>query len=285
MSIAFLNDSYMPIAEAKISPLDRGFLFGDGIYEVIPSYEGKLLGFTGHIDRMLDGLAGIGLVLDWTHDQWKSLCQELLTQNGNGNLGIYLQVSRGADNKRYHAFPEAVAPTIFGFTFAIPSSPIADRTAAKRYSVITTQDLRWQRCHIKSTALLGNVLHFQQGHEQGNDEALLYNANNELTEASSCNAFIVKDGVVITPPLDNQLLPGITRNMLIDILRKDGSIPVEERVVSMNEVHAADEIWITSSTKEVGAVTIIDGNPVGTGDIGDTWIKAQTLFSNHKYDY
>ena len=95
----------------------------------------------------------------------------------------------------------------------------------------------------------------------------------------------MKDGVVITPPLDNQLLPGITRNMLIDILRKDGSIPVEERVVSMNEVHAADEIWITSSTKEVGAVTTIDGNPVGTGDIGDTWIKAQTLFSNHKYDY
>ena len=117
MSIAFLNDSYMPITEAKISPMDRGFLFGDGIYEVIPSYEGKLLGFNGHITRMQEGLAGIGLGLQWTHEDWETLCTKLASENGSGNLGIYLQVSRGADSKRYHAFPQDVAPTIFGFTF------------------------------------------------------------------------------------------------------------------------------------------------------------------------
>jgi D-alanine transaminase len=285
MSIAFLNDSYMPITEAKISPLDRGFLFGDGIYEVIPSYQGKLLGFKAHIDRLHDGLHGIGLKLEWSHSDWEVMCQKLASQNGNGNLGIYLQVSRGADNKRYHAFPETVSPTVFGFTFDIPEPPVADKKKAKSYSVSTTEDLRWQRCHIKSTALLGNVLHFQEGYDQGNDETLLYNKRHELTEASACNAFIVKDGVVITPPLDNQLLPGITRNMLVDILRKDGSINVEERIVTMDEVRSADEVWITSSTKEIGAVVSVDDAPVGDGKIGDVWLAAQTLFSSHKYDY
>ena len=234
---------------------------------------------------MQEGLEGIGLGLQWTHDDWKTLCSQLASENGNGNLGIYLQVSRGADNKRYHAFPEAVAPTIFGFTFDIPASPIANKDIAKRYNVSTSQDLRWQRCHIKSTALLGNVLHFQEGYSQGNDETLLYNDKNELTEASACNAFIVKDSVVITPPLDNQLLPGITRNMVVDILRKDGSIKVEERPVTMDEVRAADEVWITSSTKEIGAVVSVDGVPVGDGQIGDIWLAAQTLFTQHKYDY
>ena len=285
MSIAFLNDSYMPITEAKISPMDRGFLFGDGIYEVIPSYEGKLLGFNGHIKRMQEGLAGIGLGLQWTHEDWETLCTKLASENGSGNLGIYLQVSRGADSKRYHAFPQDVAPTIFGFTFDIPASPVANKETAKRYTVSTSQDLRWQRCHIKSTALLGNVLHFQEGYSQGNDETLLYNDKNELTEASACNAFIVKESVVITPPLDNQLLPGITRNMLVDILREDGSIRVEERPVTMDEVRAADEVWITSSTKEIGAVVSVDGVPVGDGQIGDIWLAAQTLFTQHKYDY
>ncbi|MGB0450426.1 MAG: aminotransferase class IV, partial [Porticoccaceae bacterium] len=143
----------------------------------------------------------------------------------------------------------------------------------------------WERCQIKSTALLGNVLHFQQGQEQGNDETLLFNADNQLTEASSCNAYIVKDGVVITPPLDNQLLPGITRHILLDILRRDGGIPVEERIVTMEEVHNADEVWITSSSKEIGAIVEIDGVPVGNGEIGDVWLAAQRLYSAGKYNY
>lgn len=285
MTIAFLNNSYTPIEEAKISPLDRGFLFGDGIYEVIPAYQGKLLGFKAHIERMNEGLEGIGLRVDWNEDDWRELCCELSRRNGDGNLGIYLQVSRGADIKRYHAFPEGVSPTVFGFTFSIPEPPVADKKIAKKYHVSSTEDLRWQRCHIKSTALLGNVLHFQEGYAQGNDETLLYNSNNELTEASACNAFIVKNGVVVTPPLDNQLLPGITRNMLVDILRKDGSIEVREQVVTMDEVYSADEVWITSSTKEIGPVVSIDAEPVGDGNIGDTWLAAQALFTKHKYDY
>jgi D-alanine transaminase len=285
MNIAFLNGTYLPLEEARISPLDRGFLFGDGIYEVVPSYNGKMVGFAPHIERMNDGLSAIGIDLGWSQTDWADLCKELVEKNGAGNLGLYLHVSRGADSKRFHGYPENTTPTVFAFAFTIAPPPVADKAQAKHYRVTTDRDLRWERCQIKSTALLGNVLHFQQGYSQGNDETLLFNADNQLTEASSCNAYIVKDGVVITPPLDNQLLPGITRYILLDILRRDGGIPVEERIVTMEEVRNADEVWITSSSKEIGAVVEIDGVPVGSGDIGDVWLAAQRLYSAEKYNY
>jgi len=285
MNIAFLNGTYLPLDEARISPMDRGFLFGDGVYEVVPSYAGKMVGFAPHIERINNGLTAIGIDLGWSENDWSDLCAQLIEKNGAGNLGIYIQVSRGADSKRFHGFPENITPTVFAFAFNIAPPPVADKVLAKKYTASTARDLRWDRCQIKSTALLGNVLHFQQGQDQGNDETLLFNADNQLTEASSCNAYIVKDGVVITPPLDNQLLPGITRHILLDILRRDGIIPVEERIVTMNEVLNADEVWITSSSKEIGAVVEIDGEPVGNGQVGDIWLKAQTLYSASKYNY
>ena len=285
MSIAYLDGAYLPIEEAKISPLDRGFLFGDGVYEVVPSYAGTMVGFAPHIARMQDGLAAIGMTLDWSESDWAELCNRLISENGTGNLGLYLHVSRGADTRRFHAFPKNVNPTVFAFTFEIAPPPVADKALAHGYHVATAKDLRWRRCHIKSTALLGNVLHFQQGYESNCDETILYNSNNELTEASACNAFIVKDGVVITPPLDSQLLPGITRHIVLDILRKDGAIKVEERVVTMDEVNNADEVWITSSSKEIAPVTQVDGVPVGDGQVGDVWLAAQTLYSANKFSY
>ena len=285
MNIAFLNGTYLPLDEARISPMDRGFLFGDGVYEVVPSYAGKMVGFAPHIERINNGLTAIGIDLGWSENDWSDLCAQLIEKNGAGNLGIYIQVSRGADSKRFHGFPENVTPTVFAFAFNIAPPPVADKALAKKYTASTARDLRWDRCQIKSTALLGNVLHFQQGQDQGNDETLLFNAENQLTEASSCNAYIIKDGVVITPPLDNQLLPGITRHILLDILRRDGSIPVEERIVTMDEVLNADEVWITSSSKEIGAVVEIDGEPIGNGQVGDIWLKAQTLYSASKYNY
>ena len=285
MSIVYLDGEYMPMEEAKISPMDRGFLFGDGIYEVVPSYDGKMVGFGPHIDRMNEGMGFIDIKLNWSHEQWKDVCDQLIAKNGGGNLGIYLHVSRGADTKRFHAYPDGVAPTVFGFAFEIPPATVADKSKTKGYKVNTQQDLRWDRCNIKSTALLGNVMHFQVGHEAGMNETLLFNANDELTEASACNAYIVKDGVVATPPLDHQCLPGITRKILLDILNKDGSIKVEERVVTKEEVLNADEVWITSSSKEIAPVVEVDGKPVGNGEIGDVWLGAQTLYSAQKYDY
>ncbi|WP_339668832.1 D-amino acid aminotransferase [Dasania marina] len=285
MSIVYLDGAYMPMAEAKISPMDRGFLFGDGIYEVVPSYDGKMVGFGPHIDRMIEGMGFIDIKLNWSHDQWRDVCDQLIEKNSGDNLGLYLHVSRGTDSKRFHAYPDNVAPTVFAFAFEIPPATVADKAKVKGYKVNTQQDLRWDRCNIKSTALLGNVMHFQAGHAAGMNETLLFNANNELTEASACNAYIVKDGVVITPPLDNQCLPGITRKILLSILAKDGSIKVEERIVTKDEVLNADEVWITSSSKEIAPVTQVDGKPVGNGEVGDVWLAAQTLYSAQKYNY
>ena len=285
MTIAYLNGDYMPLEEARISPMDRGFLFGDGIYEVIPSYEGKMVGFGPHIARMKDGLGAIEIKLDWTEEQWRELCTSLLEKNGNGNLGIYLHVTRGADSKRHHAYPDGIQPTVFGYAFDIPAPPVPDRDQITPYTCATGHDMRWDRCNIKSISLLGNVMHFQQGYSKGDGEIILYNENNELTECGACNAYIVKDGVIVTPPLDNQILPGITRQLLLGVLRADGSIPVEERVITMDEVWAADEVWISSSSKEVVPVVKLDGKPVGDGKPGPAWEKAAKLYSAGKYDF
>ncbi len=285
MSIVYLNGEFMPMDEARISPMDRGFLFGDGIYEVIPSYGGKLVGFEPHMQRMDDGLDALEIRHETSHDQWRELVDELVRRNGAGNLGVYIHVSRGADSRRHHAYPTGITPTVFAFTFAIPAEPRADKAAAKAYSVVTAEDLRWRRCNIKSTALLGNVMHFQQGYTGDNTETILYNGQGELTEASACNVFTVKNGVVATPALDHQKLPGITRLMVLEILRRDGSIPVEERVVTLDELRDADEVWITSSTKEIAPVVQVDGLPVGNGAIGDVWLAAQGLYSAHKFEF
>ncbi|WP_028865977.1 aminotransferase class IV [Psychromonas aquimarina] len=285
MSIVFLNGEYLPMQEAKISPMDRGFLFGDGIYEVIPSYDGKLVGFAPHIQRLNEGLQLIGINCRREQREWREICERLIEKNSGLNLGIYLHISRGADTKRFHAYPEDLPATIYAFAFEIPAANIADKSKAKAYKVSTTEDLRWQRCNIKSTALLGNVMHFQHGFSRGCNETILFNNNNEMTEGSACNAYIVKNSVVITPPLDNQILPGITRFMLLDILSRHSSIKVEERIVTMDEVFDADEVWLTSSSKEIAPVVEIDGKTVGNGQIGDLWLTAQTLYSAHKADY
>jgi D-alanine transaminase len=275
----------MPMEEARISPMDRGFLFGDGIYEVIPSYDGKLVGFAPHMTRMQDGLDAIEIQLHVDHQAWRYIANQLAERNGGGNLGIYFHVSRGADSKRHHAYPENIAPTIYAFAFEIPPAPIPQKDAATPYTVATAEDLRWKRCHIKSTALLGNVMHYQHGHAQGHNETLLYNQDGELTEAAACNLYVIKNGIVATPLLDHQKLPGITRLMLLEILRKDGSIPVQERVVKRDELDSADEVWISSSSKEIAPVIEISGKPVGDGKVGDVWLAAQTLYSAHKFDF
>ncbi|MFV0277249.1 MAG: aminotransferase class IV [Parahaliea sp.] len=285
MSIVYLNGDYLPMAEARISPMDRGFLFGDGIYEVIPSYGGRLVGFGPHMQRMQDGLNALEIRLQIDQAKWRDIAGQLIERNGGGNLGIYFHVSRGADSGRNHAYPSGITPTRYAFVFEIPAAPVADKASASCYRVSTTEDLRWRRCNIKSTALLGNVMHYQYGHARGDNETVLYNALGELTEAAACNVFVIKNGIIATPDLDHQKLPGITRLMLLDMLRKDGSIPVEERVVTLDELRAADEVWLSSSSKEVAPVVSVDGVQVGDGKPGDVWLAAQTLFSQHRYDY
>ena len=284
MSTVYLNGNYIPMNEARISPMDRGFLFGDGIYEVVPSYDGKLVGLAPHLKRMQDGLDAIGIELRVDYDHWREIALQLIARNGSGNLGLYFHVSRGADTKRNHAYPDDIAPTIFAFAYEIPSAPVADKNATTPFSVITAKDLRWQRCNIKSTSLLGNVMHYQQSHTGGHNETILYNDRDEITEASSCNVYVIKNGVVATPLLDEQKLPGITRDTLLEILRRDGSIAVEERVVTLAELNDADEVWLSSSSRDIVPVIAIDENPVAGGNIGDVWLVAQTLYATHKFD-
>jgi D-alanine transaminase len=285
VSQVYLNGEYMPMEEARISPMDRGFLFGDGIYEVIPSYGGRTVGFAPHLARMREGLASIALNYRIDDGEWREIVDRLIRDNEGDDLGLYIQISRGASHKRHHAMPENIDATRYAFAFEIPPAPVPDKALAPKYRVSLTRDLRWQRCNIKSTSLLGNVLHYQHGHERGYQETLLFNAADELTEAAACNVFIVKDGVVSTPPLDHQKLPGITRYMVLDILRRHSDLPVEERVIRREEIDSADEIWLTSSSKEIAPVVAVEERPVGSGEVGDIWLQAQTLYTQHKYDY
>ena len=273
----------MPMAEAKISPLDRGFLFGDGIYDAFPVYNGKMVGFRAHIERLNNGLKAIGLDFSWTEAQWRNVCQVLIEKNSRPALGIYIHISRGADCRRFHAFPSGVEPTVFLMPFDIPTMKEANRETIQGLKAISTEDMRWKHCHVKSTALLGNVLHFQEGYLAGCDEAILFNTKNELTEGSYSNVFIVKDGVIATPNLDQQKLPGITRRMVIDIMRLHDE-QIDERIITMDEVQAADEIWITNSVKLVAPVVMLDGIKVGDGRPGLTWERIASLYNKHQFD-
>lgn len=289
MTIAYLNGIFKPIAEAKISPMDRGFLFGDGIYEVIPSYAGKLVGAKLHAERMNQGLAEIRIQATGAEYDWESIALGLIEKNKSAfedtSIGVYIHVSRGADSKRFHAYPAGISPTVFAFAFQIPNPAPADRHLVKGLRVKTHEDLRWSRCHIKSTSLLGNVMHFQQSQDDGVNETILFNAKKELTEASVCNVFVIKDGVVATPPLNNQLLPGITRHILIESLVRDKKFTVQQRTIVMDELFSADEVWITSSSKEVAPVIQIDGKPVGDGRVGAVWEEALTSYHSHKFSF
>ncbi len=286
MSTVYLNGDYLPMEEARISPMDRGFLFGDGIYEVVPCHDGRSVGLGLHLERLQRGLDAIDIKLDMNPDDWREILEKLCAaQSSLKHLGVYIQISRGADERRQHAIPEGIEATRYAFAFEIPPPPSADKAQAKRFSVSTTRDLRWQRCHIKSTSLLGNVLHYEHGRKQGAQETLLFNERDELTEAAACNVFVVRDGVIATPELDHQKLPGITRHMLLDMLRRHSPRRVEERPVHRREVDEADELWLTSSSKEIAPIVAVDGRPVGDGDVGDVWLEAQDLFCKHRFDY
>ncbi len=285
MTIAFLNNEFVPLEGAKISPMDRGFLFGDGIYEVIPSYGGKLIGLDLHLARLENGLKEIGINTPRSRGQLTDIFTELMERNGNGNLGIYLQITRGVTMKRNHAFPANTAPTIFAYTFDIPAPVSGEPDKVTHWKVTTRQDLRWQRCHIKSTSLLGNVLHMMEGVNDGGGEILLFDANNQLTEAAACNVFVVHNNEVKTPPLDQHKLAGVTRDMALQILRAHSSLNVYETQITKDEVLAADEVWLSSSTKELEPVVSIDGEPVGDGKPGPVWMQAQRLFNLHRFDH
>ncbi len=285
MSICYLNGQFVALEDARISPLDRGFLFGDGIYEFIAYYDGSPVGFRQHIERLQSGLAAIEIELPLTMEEWRLNCDRLLEENGASTAGVYIQVSRGADTKRSHGFPEGVTPTVFMMVIDVPAGSDLQQLRVRGLRIISEEDRRWRNCNIKSTSLLGNLLHFQSAVGGGYDESLLYNNLGELTEGAASNVFVVLDGEVLTPELDGQKLPGINRQIILDMLRADGTYAVRETVVTMEEVRSADEIWFSNSSYGVGPIVELDGKTVSGGKPGPVFLHVEKLFEAGKLIY
>lgn len=261
----YLNGQFMPLAEAGISPLDRGFLYGDGVYEVIPVYSRRPFRIDEHLRRMQATLAGIRLSNPLSLGDWAAVVEQLIAAAPWEDQSIYLQVTRGADNKRDHAFPpSSVVPTAFAFAAPLVTTPADVR--ASGVAAITVPDLRWARCDLKVISLLANVLARQEAADAGCAEALLIR-DGRLMEGAVSNIFVVKDGLVLAPPKTQLMLPGITYDVILELAERHGQ-PLTVRDISETELRSADEVWMTSSTKEILAITTLDGAPVGTGQPG-----------------
>jgi len=275
--MVYLNGKYLPEQDACISVTDRGFIFGDGVYEVIPAYGGQLFRLDEHLQRLQNSLEAIRLHNPHLVLQWHSILGELVDKNGGGDLSVYLQVTRGPA-KRDHALPQNTQPTVFAM--ANPLTPPDKQSLKDGIKAITTPDYRWLNCHIKATSLLPNVLLRQMAIDAGASEAILIR-NNEATEGAASNLFIVENNVLITPPKGPFLLPGITRDLILELARQH-HISCEETEISKQRLSKADEIWMTSSTKEILPVTQLDGSPVGNGKPGAMWSRMVDLFQAFK---
>lgn len=275
-AVVYLNGEFLPLGEARVSVLDRGFLFGDGVYEVIPVYAGRLFRLEQHLRRLAQSLAAIRLANPLPPAQWHAMLGELVQRNGGGDQSLYLQVTRGAA-RRDLAFPPETTPTLFAM-----STPVALETgeAEAGIAALVVADIRWQLCNIKAITLLPSVLLRQQAIEQGAQEAIMLR-DGRLTEGAASNVFIVRHDTVITPPHSAHLLPGITRDLVVELCRAH-AIPCVEREVSETELRGAQEVWITSSPKGVIPVVRLDHAVVGDGQPGPLWRRVSQLYRRYQ---
>ncbi len=276
--MVFLNGKMLPIEEANISVLDRGFLLGDGVYEVIPAYGGKLFRLQQHLQRLQNSLDAIRISNPYTGAEWEQILNDLIAQDSSLDQSVYLQVTRGAAAKRDHAFPDKVTPTVFAMCNPIPA--VAETLLQQGIAAVCLDDIRWQRCDIKAITLLANAMLRQQAHDEGAAEAILISAGYALEGAAS-NLFIVDAGKIITPPKSSHLLPGVTRDLVLELAAQHQLQHVEQ-AIPKQQLEQADEIWMTSSTKEILPVTTLDQRPVGDGKPGPTWKKMIEYFSLYK---
>ncbi len=272
-SIVYLNGQYLPLGQAKVSVLDRGFIYGDGIYEVVPAYRGTPFRMEAHLDRLQRSLRAIGIETGWTRAQWEELVRDMLQRSPHENSVVYVQVTRGVA-KRDHAFPKGVTPTIFCMVTPFQRPGPAQREQG--LTAISIPDIRWLRCEIKSVSLLGNVLAKQQAVEAGVDEVVQFR-DGYLSEGASCNIWIVKDGTLLAPIADNLILEGI-RYQFLQQLAKTAGVPFVARQIPQSEVEAADEIMMSSATKEVLPIVQLDGKPVGDGNPGPVYSALRAAY-------
>jgi D-alanine transaminase len=276
-AISYLNGSWQAPEEAKVSVLDRGFMFGDGVYEVIPVYNARPFAVDRHLARLGNSLREVGLPSPMTDAEWQALMVEGVERSGETTASIYLQVTRGVAPAREHRYPAKPRPTVL---LMVSPSQLLERTKVEPLEMITLEDFRWARGHIKTTSLIASGLLRNEAIARGADDAILIK-DGRVTEATASNVFIAKDGVVITPPKSNHLLHGITRDVILELARRN-RVEVQEREITPAELEAADEIMITSSTHEIWPVGRLDGRAVGNGAAGVVWRQLDGLFQEFK---
>ncbi|MFZ5537390.1 MAG: D-amino-acid transaminase [Pseudomonadota bacterium] len=275
----YLNGQFLPLDAACVSVLDRGFLFGDGVYEVIPVYSGHMLRGVEHIERLERSMDGIRIDHPMSRAAWLAMLEQLIERNGGGDQAIYLQVTRGAPPKRDHAFPPAgTPPTVLAMSN--PLAPIDEAWHRQGVEAVTVPDLRWQRCDLKTIQLLGNVLARQQAVEQGAVEAILLR-DGQAIEGAASNLFIIKDGAIHTTPKSAAILGGITRDLILELARAE-AIPVREEGMPEALLRSADEVWVSSSTREIVPITRVDGQTVGEGKPGPVWQRMHAAYQAFK---
>ncbi len=281
-SICYLNGAYLPLEQAKVSVLDRGFIFGDGVYEVIPAYGGHLFRLQQHLQRLDNSLKAIKLANPLSNVQWQDMLQTLVKKNqdnSNADQSLYLQLTRGVA-KRDHSFPKNTPATVFAMSNPLAAADMEKIQAG--VNAITLDDIRWRYCNIKTIALLPNILLKQQAIEKHASEAILVRED-QVTEGSASNLFIVSDGVIKTPLKSEQLLPGVTRDLIVELAQKNG-LSCEETAITEAELLAADEVWLSSSTKEILPVTRLNEQTVGDGRAGPLWRKMIKIYQAYKQE-
>ncbi len=275
--IVYLNGDFMPIEEARVPVLDRGFIFGDGVYEVVPVYGRQPFRWSQHYTRLERSLGRLRIDNPFDADGWRGLVDALIARHPWDDQFIYLQVTRGVA-KRDHAFPKGVTPTVFGMSSALPLVPA--QQLAHGVSAVSLPDERWLNCDIKSTSLLGNVLARQSAIDAGAAECVMYR-DGFLTEGSSSNIWVVRDARVLAPPRDRLILEGIRYGLLQELCESQG-LPFEMRPISRTEVESADELMLSSATKEVLPITRLDGRPVGSGEPGPVFARLHAAYQQAK---
>ncbi|MEN8206466.1 MAG: D-amino acid aminotransferase [Pseudomonadota bacterium] len=278
MSTAYLNGGFLPLADAQVSVMDRGFLFGDGVYEVIPVYGGRLFRLAHHLKRLHNSLDAVRIADPLSSDKWETVLTELVSRNKGGDQAVYLQVTRGVADRRDHAFPEDISPTLFAMS--TPMAASVDIGGVTGTTAITLPDIRWKLCNIKAITLLPNVMLRQQAIDNGCAEAILIKDGFAIEGAAS-NLFIVRNGLLITPPNGPALLPGITRDLIIE-LAASHAIPFREAGITQAALFSADEVWLTSSTREISPVTRLDDTIINSGVPGPLWGRMITLYQDYK---
>lgn len=278
MSTVYLNGELLPVEDAKVSVMDRGFLFGDGVYELIPVYSRKPFRLDQHLKRLQVSLDGIRLENPNSETEWTRIIERMIAIGTSDDQSLYLQITRGADSKRHHAFPVGVAPTVFILGETLNTPPIEQRD--KGVAALTAADIRWLRCDLKTTALLANCLLRQFAIESGSVETILLR-DGFLTEGSASNIFVVKDGVLLAPIKNHLMLPGVTYDVVLELAARHG-LSHEVRDVREEEVRNADELWMTSSTKEVLPIVTLDDRPVGHGVPGPVFQRMHAWYQDFK---